>query len=450
MRIAVIGAGISGLGAAWTLRTRHRVTLYESAPRLGGHSNTVDAVVGDRVIPVDTGFIVFNDVNYPNLVELFRALDVATEPSEMSFAVSMRDGALEYSGTDLRGLIAQKRNLLRPRFWRMVADVPRFYAAARAALQDDAVDDALTLGAFLARGRYSDGFLYDHLLPMGAAIWSVPVSEMLDFPLRSFARFFDNHGLLRLTDRPRWRTVSGGSRRYVARIAHALGPHAIRHEAVTAVRRRPSGVEVRDAAGETRLYDQVVLACHADQALRLLADADDAERAILGAVRFQPNRAVLHRDARLMPRRRSVWASWNYLAPDAEAARAKGEAGAVVVTYWMNQLQGLDPTIPLFVTLNPPVEPRLELVHAEFDYDHPVHDRAALAAQAALPTIQGPRGVWFAGAWLGYGFHEDGLRSGLAVARALGAEPPWPCDVVPAGTVAPGAQPDLAAAAGDD
>src|SRR5258706_865230 len=408
MRIAVIGAGISGLGAAWTLRTRHRVTLYESAPRLGGHSNTVDAVVGDRSIPVDTGFIVYNEANYPNLVQLFRALDVATQPSDMSFAVSIGDGALEYSGTDLAGLVAQKRNLVRPRFWRMVADTLRFYREARRALHDEAIDPELTLGDFLARGRYGDGFLYDHLLPMGAAIWSAPVSEMLAFPLLSFARFFENHGLLRFDDRPGWRTVNGGSRRYVACIARALGPHAIRHAAATALRRLPTGVEVRDADGETRLYDHVVLACHADQALRLLTDADADERRILGGVRFQPNRAVLHRDARLMPRRRSVWASWNYLAPDPAAARE----GAVAVTYWMNKLQNLDPAVPLFVTLNPPLEPRLELVHCEFDYDHPVYDRAALRAQAELPRLQGTRRVWVAGAWLGYGFHEDRLRSG--------------------------------------
>jgi predicted NAD/FAD-binding protein len=250
---------------------------------------------------------------------------------------------------------------------------------------------------------------------------------------------------LRLTNRPRWRTVSGGSRRYVARIAHALGPHTIRHEAVTGLRRLPSGVQVRDAAGETRLFDQVVLACHADQALRLLDDADADERRILGAVRFQANRAVLHRDPRLMPRRRRVWASWNYLAPDSAAARE----GAVAVTYWMNRLQNLDPAVPLFVTLNPPVEPRAELVHAAFDYDHPIHDRAARHAQAALPTIQGARRVWFAGAWLGYGFHEDGLRAGLAVARALGAEPPWPCDVPAAGRLVETTA-ATAVAAGDD
>src|SRR5579871_4330523 len=276
MRIAVIGAGISGLGAAWALRRHHAVTLYESADRLGGHSNTVEVTAGGRTVAVDTGFIVYNERNYPNLVRLFRALDVATEPSDMSFAVSIRAdstwGALEYSGTNLAGLIAQKRNLVRPRFWRMVADTLRFYREARAVLhRGDAAD--LTLGEFLARGRYSAGFLDDHLLPMGAAIWSTPVAEMLEYPLLSFARFLENHGLLQLTDRPRWRTVTGGSRRYVARIASALGPEAIRHAAVTRVARDAAGVEVRDATGEARRFDQVVLACHADQTLALLADA---------------------------------------------------------------------------------------------------------------------------------------------------------------------------------
>jgi predicted NAD/FAD-binding protein len=403
------------------------VTLYESADRLGGHSHTVEVTPGEstgggRTTPVDTGFIVYNEVNYPNLVQLFRALDVATEPSEMSFAVSIRDGALEYSGTNLAGLVAQKRNLVRPRFWRMVADTLRFYREARALLRHaDATTADLTLGEFLARGRYSAGFLDDHLLPMGAAIWSTPVAEMLEFPLLTFARFLENHGLLQLTHRPRWRTVTGGSRCYVARIAAALGPDAIRHAAATRIVRDGATVEVRDATGETRRFDQVVLACHADQALALLADADPRERALLGAFRFQANRAVLHGDPDLMPRRRSVWASWNYLARDPAAARA----GAVAVTYWMNRLQNLDPARDLFVTLNPPHPPRAELVYGSFDYDHPVFDRAAIAAQAALAAQQGARRTWFAGAWLGYGFHEDGLRSGLAVARALGAAPPW-------------------------
>jgi len=420
MRIAVIGAGISGLGAAWALRRRHDVTLYESADRLGGHSNTVEVTAGGRSVPVDTGFIVYNERNYPNLVRLFGALDVATEPSDMSFAVSIRDGALEYSGTNLAGLIAQKRNLARPRFWRMVADTLRFYREARALLRRADAPD-VTLGEFLARGRYSAGFLDDHLLPMGAAIWSTPVAEMLEFPLPTFARFLDNHGLLQLTDRPRWRTVTGGSRRYVARVAAALGPNAIRHAAATRVGRDADGVAVRDALGETRRFDQVVLACHADQALGLLADAEPHERALLGAFRCQPNRAVLHGDPDLMPRRRSVWASWNYLAPEPDAARR----GAVAVTYWMNRLQNLDPALDLFVTLNPPRAPRAALVYGSFDYDHPVFDRAAIAAQRAMASLQGVRRTWFAGAWLGYGFHEDGLASGLAVARALGAPPPW-------------------------
>ena len=420
MRVAVIGAGIAGLGAAWALARRHRVTLYEAGGRLGGHSNTVEVAVDGRAVPVDTGFIVYNELNYPNLVQLFAALEVATEPSDMSFAVSIGGGALEYSGTSLAGLIAQKRNLVRPRFWRMVADILRFYREARALLAREASPD-LTLGEFLAQGRYSAGFLDDHLLPMGAAIWSSPLAAMLDFPMLSFARFFENHGLLQLTERPRWRTVTGGSRRYVAKIAEALGAEAIRPVAATRLRRSSDGIELRDASGEARLYDEVVLACHADQALRLLDDADDTERRLLGAFRFQTNRAVLHRDRALMPRRRSVWASWNYLAPDPAAARD----GVVAVTYWMNQLQNLDPALELFVTLNPPHELRGELVHGVFDYEHPIYDRAAIRAQADIAAIQGVRRTWFAGAWLGYGFHEDGLRAGLAVARALGSPAPW-------------------------
>jgi predicted NAD/FAD-binding protein len=429
MRIAVIGAGISGLGAAWALRAHHDVTLYEASARLGGHSNTVEATVDGKTIAVDTGFIVYNTVNYPNLVQLFRALGVATEPSDMSFAVSLGDGALEYSGTDLKGLVAQSRNLVRPRFWRMVADVVRFYRNARRALRDDTPAD-LTVGEFLDRGGYSSGFIDDHLLPMGAAIWSTPVARMRDFPLINFARFFESHGLLQLTGRPRWRTVTGGSREYVARLAAALGPRAIRHHAVTRVERLAGGVDVTDASGETRVFDHAVLACHGDQALRLIADADAAERRILGAFRFEPNRAVLHSDPALMPRRRAAWASWNYLAPDRAAART----GAVAVTYWMNRLQNLDPARNLFVTLNPPSPPRAALIHRVLDYDHPVLDRATIRAQGEVAAIQGARRTWFAGAWLGYGFHEDGLASGLAVARALGATLPWPSAVAPAGT----------------
>jgi hypothetical protein len=431
MRIAVIGAGISGLGAAWALRAPHDVTVYETGSRLGGHSNTVDVTVGGRAIPVDTGFIVYNEINYPNLVRLFRTLEIATEPSEMSFAVSIGGGALEYSGTSLAGLIAQKRNLLRPRFWAMVRDLLRFYREARdIASRNDPTP--LTLGTFLRNGDYSTGFLEDHLLPMGAAIWSCPLSQMLEFPLLSFVRFFENHGLLQLTDRPGWRTVTGGSREYVARLVRTLPADAIHLVAAASIQRLPGAVEVRDAAGATRSFDQLVLACHADQALRLLADADARERRLLGAFRFQPNRAVLHSDPALMPRRRAVWASWNYLAPEPHAATADGHA--VAVTYWMNRLQNLDPAVPLFVTLNPPQAPRAALTHGTFDYEHPIYDQAAIDAQAAMPAIQGARRSWFAGAWLGYGFHEDGLRSGLAVARALGAASPWPdLEIAPAG-----------------
>lgn len=436
MRIAIVGSGISGLGAAWLLHQRHEITIYEKEPRIGGHANTVEADFGDVRIPVDTGFIVFNDRNYPNLRGLFGQIDVPYRNSEMSFAVSIDDGRLEYGGGSLPQLFAQKRNLLRPRFVRMVRDILRFFREAPALLEGDA--GALSLGEYLKRNGYSDGFLYDHLLPMAAAIWSCPVETMLEFPAASFARFFHNHGLLTVNDRPQWMTVTGGSREYVRRLTAPFADRFRLGNAAVSVRRVPGGVMVRGADGEETLFDQVILASHADQSLALLADADAAERGILGRFRYQPNEAVLHRDPALMPQRRAVWSSWNYLAEGEDYDRE------VAVTYWMNLLQGIAPACPLFVTLNPIRQPDPDKVFARISYSHPVFDGPAMQAQKELNRIQGTRGLWFCGAWGGYGFHEDGLKSGVAVARALGAEVPWQTEVQPAGNPASGAAPLLA------
>lgn len=417
-RIAVVGAGIGGLGAALALSERHDVTVYEAEARLGGHSNTVTVTAAGRTIPVDTGFIVYNLDTYPNLIALFAHLGVPTQASDMSFAVSADGGALEYSGSDLNGLFAQRCNLLRPRFLGMVRDVLRFYREAPAVLLRP--DTRQTLGEYLAAGGYGRSFVDDHLLPMAAAIWSCPTATMLDFPVVSFVRFCRNHGLLRIRDRPQWRTVSGGSREYVRRIADRLPGRIRLATPVAAIVRGTAGVVVRDAGGNEDRFDHVVLAVHGDQAAALLGDPDPRERAILGAFRYAPNHAVLHGDAALMPRRRAVWASWNYLTGrDAAGDRA------VSVTYWMNRLQGLDPAVPLFVSLNPSRPPDPARTHAAFDYMHPVFDQPAIDAQAALPAIQGQRRTWFCGAWCGYGFHEDGLTAGLAVAAALGAAPGW-------------------------
>lgn len=422
--IAVVGSGISGLGAAWLLAQRHNVTLYEKAARFGGHTNTVLAAARGpggavREIPVDTGFIVFNEATYPDLIALFAHLGVECEVSDMSFSASIDAGRIEYSGGTWHGLFAQKRNLLRPSHWRMLADILRFFREARGLCE--AGGGGPDLGTFLARGGYSRAFVDRHLLPMAAAIWSCPTAAMMGFPVHSLARFFRNHGLLQIFDRPQWRTVRGGARVYRDALLRDLGPSALAHAGARQVAPGRDGVVVHDTAGRARRFDHAVMAAHADETLALIAGPTPAERDILGRFAFQPNRAVLHQDERLMPVRRRAWSSWNYLA----ARDAATGNTAVSVTYWMNQLQNLPAEYPLFVSLNPLVEPREGTKLAEFDYMHPVFDAAALDAQRRLPEIQGVRGLHFCGAWTGHGFHEDGLRSGLEVAEALGARRPW-------------------------
>ncbi len=421
MRIAIIGAGIAGLGCAYALQRRlpagAHITLYEASARLGGHANTVDVALDDTTHPVDTGFLVFNARTYPNLIQLFSELRVPTAESDMSFAVSLPlpDGRrLEWAGTNLDTVFAQRRNLLSPAFWRMLRDILRFNRQGTRVAEGREDAGGLALGEFLERNGYSVAFRRWYLLPMAAAIWSCPLATMLAYPFATFVRFCHNHGLLQIEGRPQWYTVAGGARRYVQRIAETL--HDVRlGTAVRAVARDAAtgSVCVDSVAGRER-FDQVVLACHSDQSLRLLVDADRAERALLSAVRYQPNRAVLHTDARLMPSARKVWSAWNYLSDGADAPR-------VSVTYLLNRLQPLPFRTPLFVSLNPVVEPASERVLGEFDYEHPIFDDRAIAAQRRLDAVQGRRGVWFAGAWTGYGFHEDGLKSGLAVAAALTA-----------------------------
>jgi predicted NAD/FAD-binding protein len=424
MKIAVVGAGIAGLSCAYRLaKAGIDVTLYEAGRHFGGHSNTVDISVGGQTFGVDTGFLVFNDRTYPNLIALFDELGVDVAPSDMSFSVKLplaRGGALEWAGANLDSVFAQRRNLLRPRFLRMVADILRFNREATA-LADSGAIPALGLGAWLDTRGYSEQFRHWYLLPMAACIWSCPSDQMLAFPLATFIRFCHNHGLLQVNDRPQWRTVRGGSRNYVSKLLAAI-PSRRLCQPVTSVQRGVAGphpVRVNTASG-AEYYDQVVMACHSDQALALLSDADAWEAALLAAIQYQPNRAVLHLDASCLPRRRKAWSAWNYQS-SGEGSGAGTGSPRVCVHYLLNMLQPLPVDTPVIVSLNPIDEPDPDKVLASFDYAHPVFDDAAVAAQAGIGRLQGQRDTWFAGAWLGYGFHEDGLKAGLAVAASLTA-----------------------------
>lgn len=417
LRIAVVGTGISGLAAAWLLSQRHDVTVYEQSPRAGGHSNTVDVPGKDGPIAVDTGFIVYNPPNYPNLTALFDHLGIATKPSEMSFSVSRCDGALEYAGTNLAALFAQRTNILKPRFWGMLSDLRRFYRDAPRDLALGKLGD-LTLGEYLRQNRYGSAFQDDHLLPMAAAIWSAPANSMLDCSAAALVRFFENHGLLLIKDRPEWRTVTGGSRTYVDKLLGGLHSGIRRDARVASVGNSETGAEVVQANGEKSSFDHVVIAAHSDQALAMLREPSSEETRLLSAIRYRENRVVLHSDCDLMPKRPGVWSSWNYVHSGASAG------GTAQITYWMNRLQGLPTGRPLFVTLDPSREPK-NPIHTEI-YSHPVFDASAHRAQRELWSLQGRRNIWFCGAYFGAGFHEDGLQAGLAVAEQLGGvRRPW-------------------------
>ena len=415
-RIAIIGTGISGLGSAYLLNPDHEITVYEKAPRIGGHSRTVAVDYDGRAIPVDTGFIVFNRPNYPNLCGLFTHLGVPSHASDMTFAASIRDGWLEWGAKDLDAVIGQRRNLLRPKFGLLVRDVMIFNARAQNMVERH---PDLSLEGLIRKLGLGDWFRRYYLLPMSGAIWSCPPCEMMNFPARTLVRFFANHHLLSVTGQPQWRTVTGGSQEYVRRLTAPFA-HRIRVNCgAVAVTRQEGKVQVKDSQGGFESYDQVVMACHGDETQALLKDSDRDEQAVLSAFRYQKNRAVLHRDPSLMPRRRRCWASWVY-SSDGDFFHPK-----ITVTYWMNLLQGIDQNYPLFVSLNPKRDIPEALIFDEAEFDHPLFDQAAIAAQSRIAALQGRRGTWYAGAHLGHGFHEDGLASAVWVARTLGAAIPW-------------------------
>ena len=411
-RIAVIGSGISGLSVAHALASDARVTLFEAGRYFGGHTHTVDVTLDGETHGVDTGFLVFNERTYPNLIRLFGELQVPTALSDMSFSVQVPDIGLEWSGSNLNSVFAQRRNLARPAFWRMLRDVTRFNRLATdLAERGVEAEQQRAIGDFLAAHRFSAEFRDWYFLPMIGCIWSCPTDQMLRFPVATMIRFCHNHGLIQVTNRPRWYTVRGGARHYVEKLLRRI-PDARLNTPVRSVRRmRATGqVSIATDAG-TELFDDVVLACHSDQSLALLDDASAAEREVLGAIRYHRNRAVLHTDTTVLPRRQIAWAAWNY-----ERARADSrEQAAVCLHYLINRLQPLPFKTPVVVSLNPVSEPRPDSVHGEYDYAHPVFDAAAIAAQRRVPSLQGQANTWFCGAWTRHGFHEDGLMSGLAV-----------------------------------
>lgn len=414
-RVAVVGSGIAGLSAAWALSAQAHVTLFEANDYFGGHTHTVDVELEGRRHGVDTGFLVFNERSYPLLIELFARLGVETAASEMSFSVQLPQQGLEWSGSNLNGVFAQRGNLLRPAFWGMLADLLRFNRLCTA-LARQGQDGALAqpIGAFLDAHRFGPAFRDEYLLPMVACIWSCPTGQMLNFPIGTLIRFCHNHGLLQISARPQWFTVRGGARHYVEKLLPAIADARL-STPVTAVYRDRGSILVQTAQGSER-FDELVLASHSDQSLRLLAAPTVAERQVLGAIGYHRNRAVLHTDGGLLPRRRHAWAAWNY---EHGAAVAGAEQQAVCLHYLLNRLQPLPWRQPLLVSLNPVREPAAGTLLGEFDYAHPVFDQRAVAAQARVPALQGHEHIWYCGAWTRYGFHEDGLLSGLGVAKHL-------------------------------
>jgi len=414
MKIAIIGTGIAGNGAAYLLSQDHDITVYEKNDYIGGHSRTIEVPTGDTSTAVDTGFIVFNNWNYPNLMGLFKELDVPYQKSDMSFGVSIDDGWLEYGSS---GMFAQKRNLLRPQYYGMLADVLRFNKLALAHVQEN---EDISLGECLDKLKMGAWFRQYYLLAMGAAIWSCPIETIMKFPARTFLQFFKNHGLLNIVNRPQWYTVTGGSREYTKRLTAGFQDSIRLNCGVISVEKQDEQLVVEDAQGGSEVYDHVVFACHADEALSMIKDRDDARDDVIGAFDYQDNTIVVHSDVSFMPKNEKCWASWVYLSEERTDKNAQ-----VSLSYWMNNLQDLDRDYPLIVTLNPGRRPQENKILDEHTFTHPIFDLKAIKAQSKINDIQGRDGIWFCGAYQRYGFHEDGLLSAVNVAKTIGVNIPW-------------------------
>jgi predicted NAD/FAD-binding protein len=422
MKIAIIGAGISGLTAAYYLNRHHQVSVYEMAAKIGGHTATVDVDHNGQQVAIDTGFIVFNDWTYPNFIELMDELGVDSQPTEMSFSVRCENTGIEYGGNNLNTMFAQRRNIFRPTFHKMIKDILRFNREAIRDLETGSISETITLSEYLKANHYGEAFIYQYILPMGCAIWSASTEKMVDFPLLFFIRFFKNHGLLSVNNRPQWRVIKGGSGSYLDPLTENFRDSIFTNSNIKRIRRLGDSVELVMADGEALVYDHVILACHSDQALALLSDATLAERKALSAIPYQQNDVVLHTDENLLPRRRVAWSSWNYRLFDRFQARA-------VLTYNMNILQGIQSDTTFCVTLNATQAIDESKIIKQFSYGHPVFSLDSVVAARRIEDINGSNNTWYAGAYLGNGFHEDGVVSGRQVAtlinRLPGLRPTW-------------------------
>ena len=417
MKIAIIGGGISGLGAAYLLNPYHEINVYEKSDHVGGHSRTVDIQTNDCQVWVDTGFIVFNYRNYPNLTKLFELLKVPVAKSDMSFGVSIDNGWMEYGTKNTLDIFAQKRNILRASFWRLLFDILKFNRQAKEILK---FSRSISLGDYLKQLNLSDWFKNYYLLAMGSSIWSMPLPQMLSFPAQTFIRFFDNHGLLTINDQPQWYTIKGGSREYVSRLVKPFLQKIKPSSEVIKIVRNKNGIDVYTSAGEKSYFDQVILACHADEALQIIELPTESEKNVLGAFSYQHNEMILHSDISFMPQCRKAWSSWNYLSDTRE-----NRSNYASLSYWMNSLQPLNTEQPIIVTINPHRMPLSSSIYDKHQFKHPVFDEKTIVAQEQIEKIQGKERIWFCGAWQGYGFHEDGLLSAVKIAQAMNVEIPW-------------------------